>query len=192
MPQKDKKTTLEILEPFLIVGVFALVIFLGYQFFFQQQLDRFLPGGSDNTETIAQNIQDRKDYLAALTRFDALYQTSERDTSRQLSALLPVGQGVPEIFARYETMAATFGLNVQSIDIVNDKSIAKSESGGVQSLLISVKLANTSYEAMKKFLDRIEKDIRIADIQSISFDPRSRFVDLSIRSYYRAGNTSQK
>ncbi|MEK7103240.1 MAG: hypothetical protein AAB870_02740, partial [Patescibacteria group bacterium] len=55
----------------------------------------------------------------------------------------------------------------------------------VQSLQVNMKVANVSYTAMKQFLDAIEKNIRVADVQSISFDPRSRFVDISIRSYYR-------
>ncbi|MDP2655967.1 MAG: hypothetical protein Q8P11_00150 [bacterium] len=192
MAEKTKKTTSEILEPFLIVGVFAIVIYFGYVLLFQQLLEQLLPGGTSNAETLQQQLLDRKAYFTSLTRLEALYQDSQKDTTKQIEVLVPAGQGIPQIFASYEALAGRFDVKIQSIDVVSDKKVSKSSNGGLQSLLVSMKVANADYTSVKDFLDAIEKNIRIADVQSISFDPRSRFIDITLRSYYRTISTGTK
>ena len=192
MAQKNSKSITEILEPFLIVAIFAVILYVGYTTLFQQQFEQLLPGGSLHVETVKQQLSDRKDYLAALTKLDDLYQSSTKDVSKELSELLPSDQGVPQIFASYEAIGNKFGVSIQSIDIVSDKAVAPKQNSGVQSLLVSMKVANASYDSVKQFLDAVENNVRIADVQSISFDPRSRFIDISLRSYYRASPTTKK
>ncbi len=192
MDKKTSKTTFQKAEPIIFLGIVAIIGYAGYQVLLADQLKQFLAGGSLNTETVTQQLAERKSYYTSLSALDALYQASKKDTEKEITNLIPGQQEIPEIFASYEAIANANGVSVQSMDILNDKSVAQAGGSNVQSLVVSMKVANVSYVAIKKFLDAIETNIRLADVQSISFDPRSRFVDISIRSYYRTNRTASQ
>ena len=51
-------------------------------------------------------------------------------------------------------------------------------------LQINLRLKTSNYQDIKKYLDEIEKNIRIMDITSISIKGIGTDLSLSIRSYY--------
>jgi len=91
---------------------------------------------------------------------------------------LPQRQEIPELIVQLEALASENGLILESLDIkekkrateTNEKKAAVSSQISSQINILEISLAlSGSYPAFKGFLEALEYNVRIMDVQKIEF-----------------------
>lgn len=177
-------TVIEKLMPLVVVLIFLAVLAPTYFFLLQPELNKYLPGGDQNIETARELLAKRKIYASQLKPLQELYeQYGNGSQSNVIETILPPELDIPTIYATFERIGNDLDIGVQSIDIGSVEG-ASSSVAGVKSVTISMKMSGVGYEKMKEILRYLETSMRLTDVNVIDFDPRSKFLSLTMRVYY--------
>lgn len=177
-------TVLDKLMPLIVVVIFAAVLAPTYFFLIQPELSKYLPGGDHNIATAQDLLDKRKAYESQLKPLQELYeQYGNGSQSNVIDTILPSDLDIPTIYATFERIGRDLNVSVQSIDIGNIES-ASSSVQGVKSVIISMKMSGVVYSKMKEILHYLESSMRLTDVNVVDFDPRSKFLSLTMRVYY--------
>jgi len=160
----------------LIFGFVAIVIFLDIPTV--QKILNF------KKEIEVQNnfFIEKQAFLEKVEKLRDSYQTNE-ETLKKLEYILPDGQDVPNLIVQVEAFANEGGLSLKKIDFL------ASENKEYQILTINLGLSG-SYFAFKNFLKIVEDNIRLMDMQTVNFSPKSGIqtsdidFEITLRAYY--------
>ncbi len=169
--------------PLDILLIFVAVWGSFYYFFFQHEIQKFLPGGTYHTQTEQQQLRDRQSYLEDLKKLKTLQETYGADNKGALSQIIPATKDVPLIFSMYERVAHEHNLGLQLIDIVSQDASRK-DAPGVREMVVALKLTNVDYKRLKELIRDIEKSARLTDVLSFDFDPEAQTLSLNVKLYY--------
>ena len=176
----------------------------------------------DKSQTLLPNrqqtLQDLNDLQIKLQRLDQEYkllqQTREQDIQR-ISAVIPTEPDYASLFVQADILARTNGLKLKGIDITKsvDKPVSERRAPtpeqaqqpaekqievlpkNIRSLTVAIKIGSGDYTQMKKLLSALEANLRLYDVQPISFDPLDDKTGLfpgfqiSLKTYYREAAT---
>jgi Tfp pilus assembly protein PilO len=96
------------------------------------------------------------------------------------------------IYIEIEKIAKERGLILRKINITEKKEDLRNKNDeekvkkGVNELEIDLIVEGFNYEGMKRFLSAIEKNIRLMDIQDITFSPDTFSANIKLLTYYSA------
>lgn len=180
------KSLIERLEPILIVAVFAIVCGVSYVYILDPLLKEYLPGGKYSSVTLAQELQDRKKYQSDLEGVITLLDSSQNTNIKQASLALPAEKDLPTLYALYEKIVKTRGLSLQAIDIVTKdiKGAASNSNTRLKEVNVTLRVGGARYAALKQLVRDIEQSLRVTDIASATFDPKTGTIELSVKTYY--------
>ncbi|OGY63425.1 MAG: hypothetical protein A3I89_00010 [Candidatus Harrisonbacteria bacterium RIFCSPLOWO2_02_FULL_41_11] len=103
----------------------------------------------------------------------ARYKGAER-LGGQLSLALPKNESVSSIMAQVNFLARTNALSIQSVNIsylpIKPSLVKLSSAKGLGTLRLDLKLFG-SYASLKRFLNNLETNVRISDVQSLKIEP---------------------
>jgi Tfp pilus assembly protein PilO len=187
---------------FILGAVIALLLFVSVYFMLLPKYRQISDEGYLDYEQKKQMLQVKKDELSELKKLkEELAQITSIEKER-LSKILPTEKELPDIFLQMESLAMESGLKVSRVAIkdVNNKQsvVSKDESGkkntakqlsGIQTITISLSVeGDTTYESLKVLLDNIEDNMRIIDLDSLSFVPSLEkdegAFSLNLNTYY--------
>ncbi len=180
------KSLIEQLEPLLIVAVFAIVCGVAYFYFLEPLLKEYTAGGKYSSATLGQNLQDRKKYLSDLEGVTSLLDASQNTSIKQVALALPAEKDLPTLYALYEKIIKNRGLSLQAIDVVTKdiKGAAQSDTAGLKEVNVTLRAGGARYASLKELIRDIEQSLRITDVSSATFDPKTGTVELSVKTYY--------
>jgi hypothetical protein len=166
-----------------------------------------------NKEATLTDLRAVETKLIQLRQEYATIQTTRQGSLDKLFAVIPNQPDFPALFVQAEYLANKRNLKLLSIDISRPadpalserRAVAKGSTGtaeqqldilprNVSSLSITVKLGPGTYEDLKTYLDDLEKNLRLFDIQTLSFDTidpktkKSAGFDLTLKTYYRTAS----
>lgn len=154
----------------LILGFVAIVIFLDIP-----AVQKIL---NSNKEIKIQNnlLIEKQAFLEKVEKLRDSYQTNQ-ETLKKLEYILPDGQDVPNLIVQVEAFAVESGLSLKKIDFLASDLSGKGETGTTENknykiLTINLGLSG-SYFAFKNFLKIVEDNIRLMDMQTVNFSPKS-------------------
>ena len=154
-----------------------------------------------NTERAALKNQQRifisrENRLEKLEKITRDYEGIAEEKIKKIESVLPSEETLPSIFVQMETLAKESGFVLSSVEIKKKESgirnqennpltpFAKGESeDGNKEIGITLKLENGSYERFKKFLSEVEKNLRILDVISVSFDSKGTSFGVELKTY---------
>ncbi len=135
------------------------------------------------------NLIQRKKLTANLNHLVDQYNERINDFS-SLSKAIPAGQNIPEVLVALEALASENGLIFSSVDFKPKES----KIAGVKVLLMDIRLKG-SYPAFQKYIEAMEKSLRLFDIAGISFNgiapgqlqsnPNNLDFNLLVNAYYQ-------
>ncbi len=145
-----------------------------------------------------QEIEKIEELLIKVSKLEQEYQELN-DDAEKISLALPKEKDLAYLLTQFETLASSNGLLLESIKFEEDikqaaergssrKSSQKSIEPGIfidaPSLSLQVRLSG-SYEGFKGYLSFLEDNVRLMDVQSISFtvqkgEKGSQLADLGI------------
>jgi Tfp pilus assembly protein PilO len=199
----------------LIALVVVLVLAVGYQFLLSPKIQAIVDKNQTYLPTKESTLQDLKTVEQKLIQLRQEYgaiQTNRRGELDKLIAVIPNEPDYPSLFVQAEYLANKRGIELESIDISQPADPALSERRtptptqagstaeqqleilprNVSSLTIAIKLGPASYESLQVYLDDLERNLRLFDIQTLAFDEidpeslKSKGIDITVKTYYRS------
>ena len=136
-------------------------------------------------------------YYIKLKRYLLAYnEIKERDRDR-VEKMLPKGFEQEELFRELEAIILRKGLLLISLGISSGKvspslrrnmpQAGKASEGGLADIgkvKITMEIAGVDYKSFKALLATIESNLRLFDIEQLSFSPDGKTVSLSLNTYY--------
>jgi Tfp pilus assembly protein PilO len=129
-----------------------------------------------NTEEVMSRSQLAEDLVR-----DYKAMTSEIKMKSQTA--LPAAPEIPALLAGLDKIVSVAGLKITAIDVSPLKEGLKiMPEVGV--LNIAMNVSSGDYQAFKRLLVSLERNLRLTDVLSISFNPQSATYSINARAYY--------
>ncbi|MCX6813264.1 MAG: type 4a pilus biogenesis protein PilO [Candidatus Azambacteria bacterium] len=135
------------------------------------------------------NLVQRKQLAANLERLISQYNERANDLT-SFSKAIPVGQNIPELLISLEALASENGLIFSGVNFKPKDLKAPS----VKTLIMEIKVKG-SFPAFQNYLKAMEKNLRLFDVTSISFNgitpgqtganPNNLDFNLLVNTYYQ-------
>jgi hypothetical protein len=205
---KNKNTdNIRLLNTFLIQYFHLVIIVFIVAFILLSLFLLLLPKYNsiqNSIEVSNENKEKEKEALIAYNlRLDGYIASFEKinDSNRdRIYTLLPDDDLKENLFVRFEDLVRRRGLLLESLTVeasdvesalnpdankkrVNPKK-TRSLPEGVGSVVIGINLLGIEYEELKEFLAIIEKNLRIMDINNLSFNNDNKSLSLTITTYF--------
>ena len=202
-PDKKKKIKFNLfLNRFSWLGhvlIFLIVISAGVYFLVVPEINKARQITKEFLPTKAKELELLDQYDAKIVALENLSAQAESQNSRSMELLkqvLPSTSNVPELIAQLEALTKKSGFFMGNLSI--SESIAsptkKATTGknqtvdsNLRSINISLSLTGGEYASFKALLDNIEKNVRLLDINSISFSVNEGVAGgylLNLKTYY--------
>jgi len=144
------------------------------------------------------NLNKQLDYLVEAQK--AKYSISESDIDN-IEKIIPTDPNTPQIFTTLEAISKEVGVTIGTInfsllDAPKKESIPSEDSqaqfseqventkDGVSAIEINLSVSAGPYDEFKNFLDKVEKNMRLMDVVSLTYSPSGESYGLTVRSYY--------
>ncbi|PIS42025.1 MAG: hypothetical protein COT24_05715 [Candidatus Kerfeldbacteria bacterium CG08_land_8_20_14_0_20_40_16] len=192
---------------FILNGVIILLLFISFYFILWPKYSEINDEGSLDYESKVELLESRNQELAQLQDLEVKFNQITSAEIVKLEKILPSGKDFSDIFVQMENLAKESGLKLSRVSITEgglvevatdtgknsttSKSKTSSNTGkeiGAVNISLSVEGDNT-YPALKIFLDNIEDNMRIVDIDSLSYTPptgESSSYTVNLKTYYLA------
>lgn len=186
----------------VLAGVLALLILvLGGYFFVLPKYYQARGATSQTLTLLSAEAEKRRDYLEALKQLAVNYQKINQAEVNRLKAILPTDKDLPGLFVQLQALAEenNFLLADLNISELADRQAAgsllaaepaaakKSAGGQLKKLAINLNLVgskSSGYPELKRFLDAVEQNLRLFDVEAVYFSPDSPKYSLTLFTYY--------
>ena len=175
-------------KQFLIVGIMIAVIVLGFYLGYLQYQQVSLQ--SKKVKTASDNHKAAEAELASLKDLNEKMKTMSVEINKA-QQVLPQGLSIPDLLANLEAIAVYSGITFDSVSFDSSGEIASgigavdqevAVPAGVKTLPFTVAVAG-DYTGLKKYLDGIEKNLRLIDVDSIVVGEGGIYT-ISMQAYY--------
>lgn len=178
----------------LILFVLLIIIIIGSYFLLKPQVSKVLELKSEAKEKKVVLSNKEKE----LSELEALKVNAQKtqDEIEEASKKLPLEKDIPSLLVQLEDIAKESNMKFTSININKEEGSQasteekKDENKKFATLSLEVQVEGSN-SALKGYLDKIEKNIRILDIVSISTSSQEKLEEkggipytLNMRTYY--------
>jgi len=170
---------------FIIAGLFGyLALFPKYQMYAQEK-NRELPALHEQNKMLAQRINE--------IRSDQIDETQLADNKelQKLLRILPTEDRVADLFTEFEAMAVKENFKIFNFSVSETKDSSRRGTqqrlDQLQKMQIQISLAGGGYDSLKRLIALLESNLRLMDINSLSFIPNfngSTLYSFMITTYY--------
>lgn len=185
----------------LTVAVVILVLFLSYHFLLWPKYQGIL-NKIKTTAFESKQLEPKYQDLANYKKLAEDYAKINKDDLAKYQGLVPKRYSKEDLFAETIFMLDKAGFVVDSLDVSNpgeetgatdpsgrSRGAAKVDAKGILPKNISkatVKLgvSKIDYNGLKKILSLVENNLRLSDIEKITFDPAQKIGVLEWSTYY--------
>ena len=108
-----------------------------------------------------------------ITKIDQWHnQINDREADiEKLNLALPSEKAIPDFIVSLRSLTGSSGMILNDIKIQEDKKVSVTSNKNEVEVFNVILDINGTYPAFKSLLSGLEKNIRVADIQSINFEP---------------------
>ena len=190
-----------------IIILLLFIVLGGGWFFFSEPKLEALKAEKINFKKQQESLTFKENYLEELKKITRDYEKITQEKIKKINSVLPSEADLPGIFVQMDALAKENGFVLRSIEAIQSKAKKGSEPldstqdrlldgsrkqeeesskkrKSIKEISITLELENGSYEKIKKFLDGVEKNLRILDIVSINFDSGGSSFKVNLKTYY--------
>ena len=198
----------------ILIVLIIIILIIGYTSVIKPKWSEIQQAGIFNYNQEKKSLEERSQYLDRLKVSLEKYNNINQAEVDKISRIIPSSESLPDLFVLFEQLAKTSDLSLDSINISTGKSLgdatgtaaaspsASTSTTGVQAATPSSKniyvqdialdfSGAKTYEGLKKFLEILEKEMRLIDVTSLSFDPKGfeggeseSGINLNLKTYY--------
>jgi len=154
----------------IMIGLFAFEYF----FVIQPKIRETQNGKSLDVKTHENILSQQREYLKGLKELEEKADNIEEDELEKLDYVVAQDADLPKILNKIDIL-----IKQSDFDVV--KYGVGWENGEIT---MTFSFTNGGYQMVKKFLGKIESNIRIMDVTNISLKEVGNILSLTIKSYY--------
>ncbi|MFA7662340.1 MAG: type 4a pilus biogenesis protein PilO [Patescibacteria group bacterium] len=137
---------------------------------------------TNSIDSLNVDIKNSEAQLIRLKNLEQEYNAVDQAKIDKVESLVTVSPDLPNLYIQIEELAKQNNLEVSSIKAEPKKIVdAKSGLGIVD---VSIKINQGNYVALKKFLTAMENNLRIFDVQDLSFPEKIDTFTIELSAYY--------
>ncbi len=138
-------------------------------------------------------LAKQKDILKELTELNNIYEKISPSLKEKVLNLLPDEIGLANLYYNLDQLAKQSKYEIDKIDVVapkqkQTKTIEQLEENERTTVLkevkISIKLDGEGYLNLKEFINLLENNLRIFDIENFNYNSEKSNIELKLRTYY--------
>lgn len=163
---------------------FIIILVLGYFFIIQPRLNDNNKASRVKLDTVKIEKQRRELQLEKLEELSKIYNSFSKDELAKINGVLPKDKDIAGLFTQFDELTLRNGFLLTSISI-NDVGEEKGEK--IKKLSVNLNVVGPegqAYSGVKRFLDALEKNNRILDVDSVFFSPDSSAFSVNLTTYY--------
>lgn len=190
MAEEEKKLSsfqLLLLQYFKFITPLTVVLILVFSFIFllKPQYNKVRVSGALNLEAKQESLNNKKDHLSQLKELAENYSGLSAGDIIKVEKILPREEDIPGVLAQLEKLAVDNGFNILSLDINSVQSLSRDKQQSlVKKLSLSLAIEGGDYASLKLFLDQLENNLRLFDVESLNFTAGSGLYTLNISTYF--------
>ncbi len=174
-------------QKFVYIGIIVVIILVAIYFGYLQY-QQVSSQWTKYQKTQAETARLRQE-ISDLQKLEGAMEQSSREIE-SLKLALPEGFGLPDLLTNLEAIATRSGLGFNSVATGTAKAVGPrtgedkeaTPPAGVQQLSLTVGVTG-DYNGLKIYLDGIEHNLRLIDIQSIAMNAPGEY-QISMMAYY--------
>lgn len=170
----------------LIIVVITIVVAVAGFYFGNMQYQSAMEAKKDLNNAQA-DLENKQSELSDLKTLNEKL-TNMRVEIDDVKKVVPQGPDIPELLVNLEAIASRSLMTFNSVTVSEAGRSTSAAEGtavsptGVQNLSISVSVTG-EYNNLKVYLDSLEKNIRLLDVQSVSMGSEGSY-NLTMNAYY--------
>jgi hypothetical protein len=173
------------------IGVAVVVLVVGGLWLLYPKYDSIRTKGLLTYDSKKLQLQRRTEYLNKAKSMVEAYQSIDAEKIAMADLILPGDNQIPELFVMLDQLGRDMGFQVSRIAFSEQGTSAKpgqaAPNGQVLRLGITMGLDlgdGISYGKFKEILSTVEQNIRIMDLNSVSYDASQKTMTLNLIAYY--------
>ncbi len=181
----------------VVVLVSLLILLFGFLFLIKpkyEEVSALALNRDEKQDRFLSLIRESKDYLNEVSSSAKIYNEINQDDFEKINSILPKCGFHEELFGQMDYIVKKNGLLLSSISItpetstsisvvISDEQEVNDSIEQKKIIRISFSLGGINYIGLKIFLKDIETNLRIMDINSLSFSPASNSLNIDIQTY---------
>jgi Tfp pilus assembly protein PilO len=164
----------------IALGLAVIVFIFGCAFLIFPKYKAIKEMARSTGERESAEYVERYKYYNQLKELNSEYEKIKQDDIDKIKIMAPEEKYQEELLAYLEEFVLKNGLLLTSANVEETASAAE----GINKLIINLTVAGADYNSFKKLLDEIESNLRILDVDSLSFTPESQSASFKITAYY--------
>lgn len=174
-----KKTIVANFKLFIFVAPLTILL-VGYVYFLKPKYEKVQIAGGLTLKTLNDSFKVKMEYLENLKNLEQSYNNLSPEEKEKLKQTFPFDEDLPNLFVHFKKIAKENGFTLGAIRFNKGQ-----EEGKIRALNIELSLDDGSYESLKKFLEKLERDVKIIDVDSVAFSASG--YSLKFKTYFFAG-----
>ena len=193
----DRSTRAFIEKHLLIIGTGALIALalLGWFLAARPALRAYQRVSETSLSDLDLRIEERRSSLKKAKRIEEQFSQITPEDYEKLSDALPPEPGAADLIPNIESIVTLSGLTLESVSVAQSsdiQAVVPPDTAAVSALPVNVHPLSVSFRAkgsnyltFKELLHRIETNLRLLDVPSISFNPEDEMIQMSVSAYYQ-------
>lgn len=181
----------------LIIGAGALIALalLGWFLAVRPALRAYQRVSETSLSDLDLHIEERRSSLKKAQRIEEQFSQITAEDYEKLNEVLPPEPGTADLIPNIESIVTLSGLTLESVSVAQssdapvaalpDAAAVSALPVNVHPLSVSFRAKGSNYLTLKELLHRIETNIRLLDVPSISFNPKDDIIQMSVSAYYQ-------
>lgn len=173
-------------DRYLAAGIFALILAGAYFLVLAPNWTKIRMINQRNLADVDSRLAQRRAYAGDLGELIKNYDSIAKSDLARLDQILPKEADISGLFVQLADLAAVYNLRLTGIT-VNEAAEITVAGQRIKSLNVSLNLLGpegSGYFEIKNFLEGLEKNLRLFDVNAVYFNPKNPAYSLTLQTYY--------
>ncbi len=158
----------------IIILVFLVALSIEYFFIIKPKLEQTFTGGPLDVESRQVILEEQRTYYEELKALEIEAKKINQVELEKVNYVLSKKIDIPDILKQIYLLSEKENMEFLGFNYTFDQGV----------LQINLSFEGTNYQNIKKYLNELEKNIRVMDVTNISLAGIGSTFDLKIQSYY--------
>ncbi len=171
-----------------VFTLIALFFVAGIYFFVVKKYNSEMDVLKTDMEDLKISLENKEEELQFWNSVSS-YKNVDRKYVMLMKEAIPSSPDTMSLVLNMNSIASESGLKMDSIsinDAENSKSQETNSKGNLEigSVDFNINISNISYNNLKSFFEKIEKNTRIIEVLGFQFVPSSKTMNITMKAYY--------
>lgn len=188
MPELQKKSLMAAVlgNNYWSVLILSGILIFGASYFlyFKSEIAKLRAGGEFDSLKHVAELEVRTRSLNNLKQAVGFLNSINKLDREKVDRMLPSSPDEPALIVALQTIARDSGLVLLSIDTKLGGESKGSADKNLKTVDVTLSIGGGDYAGLKTFLENVERNLRLSDVESFAYNPGSSAYSVRLRAYY--------